>query len=284
MPFFAKHHRLLGGGTALLAVSVMLIVSHINTIAEVKEFSVPLVGQLPELERKLDVLKQQVELTELHAVTRPGSMQEKVEVFALPKETDVSRIIATFEVVRDVLERNGYLADMSSVDISEEREGPDGIRSRDVSVEFVVHDEGLKTILLLVEIGGLLTIGDVLTEEETALLLHRIEQENPSGLIPFEQFLSADLLRYIEDSKTYEEQLRRSFSSTTFLNAFENVLRTSLLYDSKVLLRGGIGEALSTYKLWPLQIMAVKEVSIQPGSAEKWNRLGLTVEVFSADS
>ncbi|MBT4119724.1 MAG: hypothetical protein HOG89_01180 [Candidatus Peribacter sp.] len=275
---------LFGTGSGLMVIAGMLMYAHIQTIIQVRDVSVPIVGQLPQMERRLAALTQQIELTELHSATRIGSQQEKVEVYALPEETNVSRVVATFEVIRDVLTRDGLLAEMSNLDISEPVKRDDGSTSRTVSVEFAAHEDGLKTIMLLVQLSGLLTVGDVLTEEEVELLVDRIEQENPSGIVALEQFLTADLLRYAENSKTYEEQLKRSFSSMTFLNLFENVLRTSLLRDVKSLLRSDLGEILSGYKLWPLQLMAIEEVSMKPGDAPKWQRLGLTLLVFSEES
>ena len=263
-------------GTVLLSLSVCLMVAHISTLAQVREESVPLVGQLPSLERKLTVLEQQIELTELEGATRLGSVQEKIEVFALPEETDVSRVVALFEVIRDVLKHNGYLADMNGLQISSD--------GREASTEFIVHEQGMRTINLLIHTSGLLTIGDLLSEEELALLLQRIEEEHPAGLIALEQFLSADILRYAEDPKTYEEQLKKSFTSTALLSVFENLVNTSVLNDIKTLLRGDMAQSLQKLKLWPLQMMGVKEVSLSRGSAAKWYKIGLTLELFQADS
>lgn len=257
-------------------MSVLLIVGHIHTLTEVREKSVPLVAQLPSLERKLTVLEQQMELTELEGATRMASAQEKIDVYALPEETDVSRLVALFEVVRDVLERNGYLASMHTLQVSSD--------GSEVSTTFIVHEQGMKTINLLVHTSGLLTLGDVLSPEDLAPLLARIEEENPAGLIALEQFLAADILRYAQDPKTYEEQLKKSFTSTTLLSTFDTIVQTSVLHDIKTFLRGGIAEALQRSKLWPLQMMAVKEVSLSPGRAPKWYKIGLTLEVFRVDS
>lgn len=266
-----------------MTFSVLLISLHIRTVSEIRDVSVPIVAQLPQLEYHLSALREQVELAELHSATR-SSKQERVEVYALPKQTDISRLVATFEVIRDALYRNGLLAHMSEIDISEPQEQEDGVSTRTVSVEFAVHEDGLKTIMLITQLAGLLSVGDVLTEEEINLLVHRVEQENPSGIIALEQFLSTDLLRYIEEPRTYEEQLKRSFSTATFLNAFENVIRTSLLYDAKRLLGSDLGEALRSYKLWPMQIMALDTVLVEPGTAPKWYKLGLEASVFSEEN
>ena len=265
------------------ALAVVLITLHIRTIVEVRDVSVPIVGKLPMLEQRLQALKAQMELTELHAVSQVGSSEEQIEMYALPKEPNISRLIATFEVIRDVLKRDNLLSAMSDITISDPEEGPEGSKIRRVSVEFAVHEDGLRTIPLIVRLAGLMTVGDVLTEEEINLLVDRIEEENPAGIVSLEQFLSADLLGYAEDPKTYEEQIKRSFSGDGFLNAFENVLRTSLLYDVKRFLQSDLGTVLRGYKLWPMQIMALQEVSIHPGNAPRWHKLGITALLFSEE-
>ena len=270
-------------GGVCTVVSAFFITLHMQTIAEIRDVSVPIVAQLPQLEQRLSALRQQVELTELHSANR-SSAQEKVEVYALPRKTDLSRLIATFEITRDLLQREGLLADMSEIDIAEPEAYEGGGFVRRVTVHFSVHEEAMRTILLMTRLAGLLTVGDVLTEKEVALLVDRVEQENPSGIVALEQFLSTDLLRYIEEPRTYEEQLKRSFSTTTFFNALENVIRTSLLYEAKLLLGSDMGEVLRNYKLWPMQIMAVDSIGIVPGNAKQWYKLDLTVLVFSEES
>lgn len=266
-----------------MVLSVLLIFFHIRTIVDVRDVSVPIVRELPQLEFRLRALQEQVELTELRAATITGSEEEKVAVFVLPTETDISRLVATFEVLRDTLKRDGLLSHMSDIVIGDPTQDSDGTQARTVTVEFTVHEEGLRTILLLIRLAGLMTVSDLLSEQEIAILVDRIEQENPSGIVALEQFFSADVLRYAEDPKTYEEQLKRSFTSSGVLQAIDSVLRTSLLSDVKRFLGSDLGKVLQTYKLWPMQIMALKEVSIQPGNAPKWQTLALKIIVFSAE-
>jgi len=269
------------GGALFLVVSIILIVAHVQTIMEASTISVPLVSKIPLLERRLGSLTEQIELTQLHAAVRTGSQQETVEVYALPQDTDIARVIATFEVIRDTLQRQGMLSRMSDIDIGDPQPDETGATVRTLSVDFSVSDEGLKTVMLLVRLAGLLTVGDALTPDEIALLVDRTEKENPSGIIALEQFLSADLLRYSENPKAYEEQVKRSFGNTTFVNAFDNVLRTSLLRDVREILQSDMGEILQNYRLWPMQMMTVQGVSIIPGSARGWQKLSLKARVYS---
>ena len=269
------------GGALFLILSAVLIFAHVHTIMEASTVSVPLVSKIPLLERRLGSLEQQIELTQLHAAVRTGSQQETVEVYALPQDTDVARLVSTFEVIRDALQRQGMLSRMSDIDIGDPSPDETGAMTRTLSVDFSVSDEGLKTVMLLVRLAGLLTVGDALTSDEVALLVDRTEKENPSGIIALEQFLSADLLRYSGNPKAYEEQVKRSFGNTTFVNAFDNVLRTSLLRDIREILQSDLGEILQNYRLWPMQMMTVQNVSIVPGSASGWQKLSLKARVYS---
>lgn len=270
-------------GLAFLGISGVLIARHTETILEVQRVSVPLVADLPRLERTVKVLQQQMEITELHAATRVGSQEEKVHVFSLPEETDMDRLVAVFEVVRETLKRQNMLSHMSDLKFGETVRTDNDLSTTPLEVEFVVHDEGLETVLLLVRLAGLLTVGDTLTQMELDLLLNRIEHESPTGLVALEKFLSTDLLEYTENPRLHEEQLRKAFGTTMFRNAFENVLRTSLLADAKEFLNADLGNVLQTYKLWPLQMMLLREMTIEPGSASGWHRITLHLDVYSAE-
>lgn len=270
-----------GAGLACMSVSVFLISMHVQMISDVRDVSVPIVAALPSLERRLSVLEEQVELTELHTKTKRGSIEERRDMFALPEEIDLDRLLAAFEVVQDVLLREGLLSQVSDIAVSKETE--DDLSHEILSLETALHDDGLKTLLMMVQLSGLLTVGDVLTDQERMLLTERIELENPAGIVALEQFLSVDLLDYAENPKLHEEHLKRSFRSTTFLNAFHNVIRTSFLRDVRELEQTGVPSALRTYKLWPLQMMAIDTLTIEPGSAPGWFAVDLKVKVFRGE-
>lgn len=271
----------IGLGAVCMILAGVLLVVHIHTIVEVRDVSVPLVGQIPQMERQLAVLTQQLELTELHAAVRTGSNKEKIEVYALPNKTDTSRVIATLEVISDALKRDGLLAKMSSIEISDPVLQEDGSTAQRISLKFSAHENGLATLLLLVRLSGLLTIGDIVPQEDIDLLVETIEQENPSGIIALEQFLMADVLQYASNPKAFEEQLKRSFRSTAFLNAFESIVRTSVLRDIKIVLGGDIGDVIRSYKLWPMQMMSIDTISLVPGKAPQWQMVDLTLLALS---
>lgn len=269
-------------GILLLAAAAYLMVMHIRAIDLMRNVSVPIVGQIPGLERKLASLQEQVDLTELNASTQVGSPEEQVRKFALPTETDLGRLMAVFDIVREVFTRDGTLAEMSDVSVGDTEDLGDGLKAQKVTVSFSLHEDAMKSILLLIRLAGLTKVGDVLSDADRAALLSSAEAESPTGVVALEQFFAVDLPDYAVNPKLYEDQVLRSFTTSAFLNTFRNIMRTSLLYDGKDLLTSDIGSVLIDYKLWPLQIMAVDEVSLMPGSAPKWHRLSLKIRVFSA--
>lgn len=267
-------------GTGMLSLSAFLMVQHAQIILEVKDISVPLVAELPQLERRVEVLSEQLELTELSAATRVGSKAENVAMYALPAQLEQQKFLAVFEVLRELLERDGLLADMSSVELSEDITLDNGAVANDATLQLTIHNTGLQQLLLLVRVAGLITTGDAFTSEELNLLIDRIETENPTGLVALEHFLAVNLLDYAKDPKVHEEQLRRSFGSSTFVTSLQSLVRQSLLHDVKTVLGADIGRALDNYKLWPLQMMDIQELSVEPGAAPEWYSVQLKVRVY----
>ncbi|MBM3230906.1 hypothetical protein FJZ28_01105 [Candidatus Peregrinibacteria bacterium] len=269
-------------GAGLLSIAALLMVLHVNTISRVRDVSVPIVSEIPQLERRLALLQEQTELTELHAATIVGSPEEHIRIFALPEQTDLGRLMAVFDVVREVYGREGTLTEMSDIVMGDAVDKGNGLRAQTVSLEFIAHEDAMRSVLLLIRLAGLMTVGDALSEQERALLLQAVETENPAGIIALEEFLSVQLQDFAENPKLYEDQLLRSFSTPAFLNTFHAAIRSSLLREAQELLSSDLGGVLVRYKLWPLQIMTVDTVSLRPGSAPKWHRIGLQFTVFTA--
>jgi len=266
-------------GTGLLAISGVLLYGHAQAIAETRTVSVPLLAELPTLERTVSVLKEQSELSELESITRVGSQMERVRTYILPDKSDLDRIIAVFEILRETLSKRQVLSKMSDITFEDQFTREDGSLVRPLNVTFAVHESALHDIAALLRLSGLMTVGDALTQEEIAILLERTEAENPSGVVAVEHFLSTDLLSYAQNTRLAEERLLRSFTSTTFVQSLQNVTRTSLLRDAAEVLGGDIGTELSRYELWPLQMLSVDSSTIQPGSAEGWYTVSFRVLV-----
>ena len=200
-------------------------------------------------------------------------------VYALPREIDTERVVAVFEVLRMLLPEREHIASMSPVEIGDLVEQEDDSAILPVSVEFAVHREGVRELMQLFRIAGLLTIADSLTEEELAILFERTENENPAGIVALEQFLSTDLLAYAIEPKPHEQQLRRSFSTPGFTSALDSILQNSALRDARHLLGGRMGAALKQQDLWPLPFMTFAERVLVPGEADGWYHLSLKLQV-----
>lgn len=264
----------------MLFISTVLLTAHARAVMEVQDVSIPLVADLPELERRLSVLTNQVEMGELHAITRVGSQEERVNVFVLPTQPDFDRLMAIFDIFRDNLEREGLIANVSGITLDEPQEKNDLV-TRAVSITFDAHQDGVEKFLSVMKLSGLLTIGDALNAQERQMLLNRTEAENPAGVTALEQFLSTDLLQYARDSQSYEQQLLRSFSSPEFVSAFQDTLRLSFLRDARRILNSEIGRSIDRFDLWPFPFMIVNNINLETGGAPGWYKVDVDMDLYS---
>lgn len=272
-------------GVVMLSVSGSLLSTQASAVLSVREVSLPLVAQIPTLERRLATLTDQVELSQLNAAMRTGSLEESVNVFVLPDDMDFDRLLLVFDILSQELSAQGLFTNISDLTISDPVPSAEpGLFSRSVSMKFAAHEQGVQQFLSLIRMAGLLTIGDTLSSDERRLLLVKTEEENPAGIVAIEQFLSLDLLRYAREPKTHEAQLLRSFSSPSFVKTLEDMLQSPLLRDVRRMLGGNIGESLQRYSLWPLPFMTLQDVRIQSGKAPGWYALGVQLQVFTRSS
>jgi hypothetical protein len=272
----------LSAGVGMLAISGSLLSTHASAVLSVREVSLPIVAQLPNMERRLATLSDQVEMAELNAAMRTGSLQERVNVFVLPEDIDFDRLLLTFDIVSQELAAEGIFTAITDVSITDPvASSEEGLDTRSVSLKFAAHERGVGAFLSLLRMAGLLTVGDTLSDEERRLLLVKTEEENPAGVVAIEQFLTLDLLEYAREPKTYEAQLLRSFSSPSFIKTLEDMLQSPLMRDVRRMLGGNIGKTLESYSLWPLPFMTLQDVRIQAGNAPDWYALGFQLKVFT---
>jgi len=269
-------------GALSLALSISLIIKHVEVVREVKEVAVPLVATLPAMEKHLTVLKEQVELSELNRATEVGSIGERLNVYVLPRETDLQRLISTIELLELTLKKQNQLSQASDIIIGEPR--PYGseptVSSRPLTVSFAANEEGMQQILLFTQLAGLLTVGDALADDEIALLYASLEEENPVGIVSLEQFLSLDLLRYARDSHAAEDQLQRSLPSPAFGSALKSVTKSSLLLSAQRVLLGDFGRQIEEKRLWPVQFLLPQWFSVEAGGAPGWYKVSLQLSVL----
>ncbi len=277
----------------LLVFSVMLMMQHVRTLQEARAETLPLAASLPPLERRLQLLKDQVELTQLHAALRTGSPEEKLHAYVLPETDDIARLLAFVDVARGLLEKKELLRSMSAVDVGvrepvsadrlavPETDGPSRpLMTQRLAFDAVVKPEGMQILLNLVDLSGLLTVGDALGDEQVQMLFNLTEAQNPAGIVAVEKFLSADLFAYVRDPRLADKHLTQSFPSEQFLRQFHALLAESQLKDAKDLLGGEWGRALEAQQLWPSQFLTPETVIVEKLS-DGWVRVSLALTAWS---
>lgn len=264
------------GLTSLILVS-LLLQAHVREVKAMREETVPVLGTVSTLERRLTVLKEQVEVSELDAALRTGSQEERVRVYILPPKTALDRAMTVFDLLRDDLTKRGLLGSMSAIEVKDVKTLPNNLSATPLTVRFAVKRDGMQDIFSLVQLAGLLTVGDSLSQTEKKALIRATEEENPTGVVALEQFFSTDLAAYGHDHRSYEEQLQRSFASDSFRAMFRTILDQSLLKDARTLFQSDLGSALERGRLWPMQFMKLDYVDIRPGKAKDWYQVDVKV-------
>ncbi|MBT3293272.1 hypothetical protein HN512_02945 [Candidatus Peregrinibacteria bacterium] len=261
----------------LLIISAQIMSKQVRAIANASQVSLPLVAELPVLERRLNTITQQIEMAELNSVLKIGSQKEQVDVLILPKEPDFDRLISIFDVLQEGLKSKNILKNASKIDIGDPIED-----AYPIHFSFDVHEEGLRKFLSFTRIAGLLTVGDALSPEEREMLIHKTEEENPTGIIALEQFFSTDLLRYALDSRSHEEQLLRSFSSSDFVSLFRMTMQSSLLREVRILFEGDFGQLIDDHNLWPFPMLIMDSINLKKGGAPKWRNVSVQLFLYTA--
>ena len=268
------------GSLSLIALGAVFLAQHISTVRDVRASSLPLAQEIPGLERRLNVLKQQKELSELSHALRTGSPEERVHVYVLPEEADLDKVVTAFDALAQELRKRKLLTVISPIAFGETRPGPEGMKEQSVTLELAMHQEGIEALQTFVKLSGLLSVADALSSEERSRLLLQTELENPAAIVALEQFLNTDLLSYLREPRPAEEQLLKSFSSQSFERAFRDVVRTSLLADAGRLLSPAFTDKLSAARLWPMQMMDIESLELEAGRSEGWYRVKLEILLY----
>ncbi|NOS67868.1 MAG: hypothetical protein HOO67_05930 [Candidatus Peribacteraceae bacterium] len=258
----------LAGGSLLLSFSVFLVRGHFQALKDVREYALPLAAEIPPMERRARLLSQQMELIQLEASLRTGSAEEKLHVYVLPQGGDMTRLLAFLESSRTFLERRKLLREMSSIIVGDPEDipsvpGSQPLQTRTLTFSATVRPEGRDQLFSILELSGLLTVGDVLSPDDVKALFSLTETQNYAGIVPVEQFLSSDLLSYVSDPTIPEARLKQAMSSEEFLTAFRSLLENSRLPKVRDFLKGDLGRTLVAQKLWPIQFMTMENESLE---------------------
>lgn len=255
-------------GGVFLILALILLVIHIVTVRTVRDVGLPLAASIPDIEKRLKILEEQVEIARVHAATDGSAPEEFVHTYVLPKDASIDRVVAALEVLRDVLVTEGKLFSMSAVHIGT-AVTEENVVTWPLSFTVSVNEDGLRTISLFFRLAGFFTVADILSPQDIRQLFLYAESENPVTVIALEQFLSADLIMYATEYQSFIETIRRSFVSPAFDQMFIALQHTSLLTEVRLLLTGGVGEHLRKAGLWPLRFMMVDIVTIHRKDTER---------------
>ena len=266
-------------GCVLLLLSSFLVVEHVLAIRGMADTGVPLAQRIVPLAQRLHILEQQIQAAQLQAAVIGGTDEEIIRQYVLPDSPDLDRLLAFFEVLRDAFTEDHLLSSMSAIELESPHAFPalSGVFVQPLHMTFDGTPEGIRAIFSLLSLAGSLSVGDAIPLSDLQDLLHRTEEENPTGIVAVEHFLSTDLLRYAREPKPFEEQLRRSFTSDAFLAAFQKILDTSLL-DVRRLFGGRLGSALEAEDLWPLRFLILDRAEIVEKDDDL--RLSIMVQTF----
>lgn len=270
--------RMTATAFALLAASGMLLWMHAASVRDMREVGLPAALALPQIEKRMEILTEQNEIAELQAALRGGSEEERLRVYVLPEQEDIDRLLATFDVLFSYLEQKRMLSGVpGGVRVGEKVSASGNLSALPLSFEALVTREGLSHLLLFAELSGLLTVSDALSPADIDELLAFTEQENPASVAALEHFLATDLLRYSEEPKPFEEQLRTSFSSAaeTRLHA---LLERPRLRRAKAVF-GDLAPVLRRQNLWPLRLLTVEKALVEEGE-NGLVRVSLTLHAY----
>lgn len=270
-----------------LTLAIVLLNGHFTALKDVREYALPLAAQIPPLEHRAALLNQQMELSALESSLRTGSADEKLHMYVLPQGGDLTRLLAFLESTRTFLERKKLLRSMSPITVDEPVKADvagstasQPLESRTLHLSAVVRPEGRDELLSILDLSGMLTVGDVLSPENIKTLFTLTETQNYAGIVPVEQFLSSDLQTYVNDPTIPEARLKQAMSSEEFLRAFHDLLDRSHLPKARELLTGDLGRMLTAQKLWPVQFVTIEKESLEQ-MPDGWVKMEVEVKAYS---
>lgn len=250
-----KTALLLSGAVLCTVTAGSVARGHIHALQDFQSNVLPSALELPALERRADVLQQQVEASDLERALRGGASEERLRAFVVPAALSRVRILGYVDAVRAQLQEEGASPDITDVIIGEPVTSDTDLSFAPVTFTVRMKPTGLPTLLSAMELAGSLTVSDVLSDRDIELLLSLTEQENPAAVVSLEQFLDTDLAVYASEPRIVEDQLLKSFTSPAFSTAVQSAVSSDRMQDAKRLLQGRLGETLRANQLWPAPLL-----------------------------
>ncbi|MBM3227569.1 hypothetical protein FJZ27_01745 [Candidatus Peribacteria bacterium] len=265
----------------LLFLAGTLLREHAVAVRSVRADALPLVTEIPQLERRARVLAEQRELAELSDALRIGSPEERMRVYALPTEPDLDKTVSALDVLFRSLRASARLSSFSPVTFGNVEDAGGGLRRTPVRTTLGIHEEGLDALIAFIQLCGSLSIADALTDSERLQLLRLTEMESPTAIVALEQYLNADLLSYIEEPRSADAQLLRSFSSQSFERSLRDILRTSALPTMRRAVSPAMAQTLRSSKIWPMQMMQIDALTLDAGGAPGWYKASVELGLYT---
>lgn len=266
-------------GSIFLAAAAALLVQHASAIRAVRETGLPTYVAVPALERRLEVLREQVEISQLQRSLAEGSVQEMMKAFVIPDAAEIDRVLGFIEHLRNHFERGKMLRGMSAVRV-DGGDAENELRSHVFSFDVELTEEALRQWLDALDLSGFVAASDALTDGEVRRLLRVTEEENPASIAVIEHFLSTPLLRYALEPKPFEEHVRRSFASVAFAQSFNDLLQHSTLADARQFLASALGQSIARERFWPMRFLMLDQVTLAPKEVG-WVKASLELRAYS---
>lgn len=270
---------LFAAGASFLFIAAFLMMGHAFIFHHMEE-ALPAAARIPALEARLSILKEQVDVSALHASLDSGSAGENIRVFVLPEGESHDRLLSYFEMIREELTKKKMLRAFSAVEFGPREAGEHALFAQPLSFSIEGTEEGVQQFFALLNLSGIVTLGDALTKDEQYALMQKTEEANPAGIVLLGQFLGADFLDYLRDPRTFEDRLRKFFSSEDFTATLQSIHQSPFFQEGQKLFQSPLGKALDQNHLWPVQFLELRESALEELS-DGWYRLSVTLSAYS---
>ncbi|TSC80373.1 MAG: hypothetical protein G01um101425_27 [Candidatus Peregrinibacteria bacterium Gr01-1014_25] len=254
-----RHVLLWIAGAACSAAAAGLLAHQAAAVRSIDADLVPVAARIPRLEQRLSVLRAQVEVAQVHAALRSGSVDEVIRTAVLPADDRTKDVVGVLEEIMAAAQDAGLVRQAGMVTLADPKD-EGGLRTVDATVSLRATAEGEEMVLGILDASGLMTLGDVVTRDDRALLLRLTEEESPAAVQAVEQLLATDLLASALDSQAAEYLFLRSFSSPLVAQALEGIMTQPRIAHLRTILGGPLGLALKENGHWPMRFMTVEQV------------------------
>lgn len=268
---------------ALLASTAVGMRMHANSMTELREQGLPLAAELPQLERRLNLLTAEVQLSEVQKELRNGSQEERLNVFVFPDTLQRERVIGYLDAIGHSLETRKLARGATKVTIGTPEAGEYDLQRATVQATFTVSIQGVSSLVTMLRLSGLLTVADALPSEALQDLLRPLEATHPADIVALEQFLATDLRAYAEQPRVYEDRLLNSVGATGFRDVFSTVYKSSLLPEAQQFFEGETGKHLAQKGLWPSPFLLIKNLSVGSHDAQGFAEVIINMETFTRE-